>query len=235
MAESIWCSSRWQNPCPSSGMCLCPVVSPTWTWRGWCRAPGTEWRSFLRLGLIVSPLRLPSATQVGRQPLRPCPTSGEGLGAMRRPPGLFISPTASPVPLSWLLLGPVLTLGPVAQWLSGSVATAMAPSHGDALTQEHPAALSTWELAVLRIPAPFPSWNQSWASQPCPCNSVSLSQSHCLHSPCPPALWVLPGLWLCTGRPLQGRGTDTCSACSRKALPHQQGTWNWGRTAPTSP
>lgn len=104
MAESIWCSSRWQSPCPSSGMCLCPVVSPTWTWRGWCRAPGTEWRSFLRLGLIVSPLRLPSATQVGRQPLRPCPTSGSQSCGSQLHSQAGISPGCpSPAPVTLFL------------------------------------------------------------------------------------------------------------------------------------
>lgn len=68
-----------------------------------------------------------------------------------------------------------------------------------------------------------------------PCNAFSLPQSHYLHSPYQQALSALPGLWLCTGRPLLGRGMDTCSACTRRACPHLQGTWKQGKTAPTSP
>lgn len=67
MAEITWYSSQWLSPCPSSGMCLSPVESPSSTWRGWCRGPGTAWRSFPRLGLTASPLRLPLATLVETQ------------------------------------------------------------------------------------------------------------------------------------------------------------------------
>lgn len=158
--------------------------------------------------------------------------------------------SAAPQPPQCLSPGSCWDLhSPWSQWVNGthrehpgagSMATTMAPSYGDGSDPGAPCSSqhsygSIWELVVLWLPAPFPSWSQSWASQSCPCNSVSLTQSHYLHSPCPPALWALPGLWLCTGRPLQARGTDTCSACSRRALPHQQETWKWGRTAPTSP
>lgn len=104
MAEITWSSSQWLSPCPSSGMCLSPVVSASWTCRGWCQAPGTAWRSFPRLGLIASPLRLPSATLVEHS--SPAPTSLRHCVDAHSPPAPSFIPKLES-PLSAAGLSPV--------------------------------------------------------------------------------------------------------------------------------
>lgn len=83
-------------------------------------------------------------------------------------------------------------------------------------------------------PSSIPTLDQCCPAQACPSDAVSLPQSLCLLVPCLPAPSAQPRLWLCTGRLLLATGMDTCSACSRRALLHGQGTWKQGRTAPMS-